>query len=93
VRLRRKCGWISSKVPVSIILPSVLWSLTFLLYLGLGDEGKRVLEEFSGTPPTEHTDVTDSNLNVENEQLWETLGQEGVAQGFIDDIQGLLDGK
>ena len=39
------------------------------------------------------TDGADSEPTAEGEQLWEILGQEGTAQGFIDDIQGLLNGK
>jgi len=62
-------------------------------YLGLGEEGKRVLGEFSGAPLTEPIDTTDPEPGVEDGESWETLGQEGVAQGFIDDIQGMLDGK
>jgi hypothetical protein len=67
--------------------------LYLLLYLGLGDDGKRVLEEFGDTSSIGPANIADSEPTVEDEGLWETLGQEGVAQGFIDDIQGLLDGK
>jgi hypothetical protein len=63
------------------------------LYSGLGDEGKRLLEEFGGTPHTETIDTSDPALPAGDEQPWETLGQEGIAQGFVDDIQGLLNGK
>ena len=69
------------------------YSIRIFLYVGLGDEGKRVLEEFSDTLQTEPIMAADSEPPTENEQLWETLGQEGVAQGFIDDIQELLNGK
>ena len=66
-----------------------------LLHSGLGDEGKRLLEEFSGTPHIEHIDTPDPvpPAGDEDEQFWETMGQEGRAQGFINDIQGLLHGK
>ena len=64
-----------------------------LFYLGLGDEGKQVLAEFGGTPQTESINIADSGPTVGDEQSWETLEQEGIALGFIDDIQGLLDGK
>jgi hypothetical protein len=64
-----------------------------MLYLGLGDQGKRLLEEFGGSPSTESINATDPKPTVKDEQTWEVLGQGGVAQGFIDDIQGLLDGK
>ena len=64
-----------------------------MMYSGLGDEGKRLLDEFSGTTSIEPIDTVDSEPQAMNEQPWEILGQEGIAQGFINDIQGLLDGK
>ena len=39
-----------------------------LFYLGLGDEGKQVLEEFVGTPQTESIDIADSGPTVGDEQ-------------------------
>lgn len=66
--------------------------MTLNCILGLGDEGKQVLEEFSGTPHIESIMTADSEPAAEDEQPWETLGQ-GVTQGFIDDIQELLNGK
>jgi len=67
--------------------------IIFILYLGLGDEGKRVLEEFCGAVPSEPTTTGDSEPLAEDAGLWETLEQEGTSQGFIDDIQGLLNGR
>lgn len=64
-----------------------------ILYLGLGDEGRRVLEEFCGAAPSEPTTAGDSELTAEDAGLWEILEQEGTTQGFIDDIQSLLDGR
>ena len=66
-----------------------------LLHSGLEDEGKQLLKEFSGMPHIEHIDAPDPGppAGDEDEQFWETVGQEGMAQGFIDDIQGLLHGK
>jgi hypothetical protein len=64
-----------------------------IFYIGLGDEGKRLLEEFGGAPSTGPADTADSSPTVEDQEPWVALGQEGVAHGSIDDIQGLLDGK
>lgn len=64
-----------------------------LLCLGLGEEGKRALEEFHGAAPPGPTDAADLEPVVEDTELWETLEQEGTTQGFIDDIQGLLNGR
>jgi len=73
------------------------WSKQYIviliLYLGLGDEGRRVLEEFCGAAPSEPTAAGDPEPIAEDAGLWETLEQEGTTQGFIDDIQGLLDGR
>ena len=52
-----------------------------------------MLEEYGGTPHLEHVDPIDPEQPVQDEQQWRALEQEGVAQGFIEDIQGLLDGK
>jgi len=38
-------------------------------------------------------DTADPQPITEDGQLWEALEQEGTTQGFIDDIQGLLNGK
>lgn len=59
---------------------------------GLGDEGKRVLEEFCGAEPSIAVDMADPEPMPENEDVWKVLEEEGTTQGFIDDIQGLLDG-
>lgn len=68
--------------------------LTYILiYPGLGDEGKRVLGEFSGTAHEESIDTADPEPTGEAGQVWEVLEQEGTAQGFLDDIQGILNGK
>ena len=94
MRLPQKYRQTSSKVSYGqLFSPSTWHSIIFLLYLGLGEEGKRVLGEFSGTTHTEPMDAGDPEPMVEDAQLWEALGQEGTTQGFIDDIQGLLDGK
>ena len=53
---------------------------------------KQALEEYSDTLQMEPIVATDSESTME-EQPWEILEQEGVAQGFIDDIQELLNGK
>ena len=52
-----------------------------------------MLEEFSGTVPSAPVDAVDPGPAPEDGGVWETLEQEGTAQGFIDDIQGLLDGR
>jgi hypothetical protein len=44
-------------------------------------------------PHVESANPSDSGPPMEDEQPWETLGQEGIAQGFVDDVQGLLNGK
>ena len=64
-----------------------------LFYIGLGEEGKQLLEEFSDTPHAAPDATADSEPGTENEQPWETLVEGGVAQGFIDDIRELLDGR
>lgn len=70
------------------------YSIAFLPYPGLGDEGKCILGEFSDTLDTEPIVATDPEPAADDGQLWETLGQEGVAQqGFINDIQELLNRK
>ena len=74
--------------------PCRLWNSTHLhlcCILGLTVDEKRVLEEFSGHPDTLLDDVVDS-VALEGD-AWQDLGQEGISQGFIDDIQGLLEGK
>jgi hypothetical protein len=59
---------------------------------GLGDKSQRVLSEFNGSsliePPPSSTEP-----GLDDAQDWETLNQDGVTQGFLDDIQGLLSGK
>ena len=68
--------------------------LMILLHLALGDEGKRVLEEFGGTSSsTEPINDTDPDLPAVDKLPLEALEHENVTAGFIDDIQGLLDGK
>jgi hypothetical protein len=64
-----------------------------MLYPGLGDEGKQILEEFSALPNPEPNHTSDPGPPAEDEQSLGGLGQDGIAQGFIDDIQGLLNGK
>ena len=59
-----------------------------MLYLGHGNEGKWVLEEFSGTSHTGSINTADPEIIIEDKQPWKDLGQEGIAQGFIDNIQG-----
>ena len=68
-------------------------STTFLLYLGLTVDEKRILEEFSGPSDTQQVDVVDPSPAPLEGGVWQDLGQEGLTQGFIDDIQGLLEGK
>lgn len=55
-----------------------------LLYPGLGDEGKRVLGEFSDGAHMEPIDSADPEPMGESGQVWETLEQEGTTQGFLD---------
>lgn len=52
-----------------------------------------MLDEFSGTSSTQPTDATDPGPVASDDGPWEDLGQEGIAQGFVDDIQGILEGK
>ena len=66
-------------------------NLTFTL--GLAAESRRMLEEFSKMMPAEPIDTADSQPIQEDKQSWTALEQEGIAQGFIDDVHGLLGGK
>ena len=75
------------------LYPVLLKADPLYLYSGLGDEDKRLLEEFSGVAHTESIETSDFGPSTGDEQPWETLGQEGIAQGFIDNVQGLLNGK
>ena len=52
-----------------------------------------MLGEFGRAVPVELVDIADSQSIQEDEWSLAVLEQEGVAQGFIDDIHGLLDGK
>ena len=93
VRLLQDRVRISSKVSTPVLSNSKRCSTTFLLYLGLSNEDKRVLEEFCGTESSTPTDTTDLEATPEDGGVLKFLEQEGTAQGFIDDIQGLLDGR
>lgn len=64
-----------------------------MLYLGLTSDEKRVLEDFSGTPGPQPADDFDPSPAALEGGPWQDLEQEGVTQGFIDDIEGLLEGK
>jgi len=70
-----------------------LYLNVFSLYLGLTGDEKRALEEFGGIPSTQPVDVDDPSSAVPEGELWDDLGQGTITQGFIDDIQGLLEGK
>jgi hypothetical protein len=43
--------------------------------------------------PADLVDPTDPSSAQEDGHSLATLGQEGLTEGFIDDIQGLLDGR
>ena len=67
--------------------------MSSLSHPGLGTESRRMLEEFGSAAATEPVDTADPQPTREDEQSWVTLEEEGIAQGFIDDIQGLINGK
>ena len=52
-----------------------------------------MLAEFSSTANMGPIDTTDPESMAEDGQIWEALEKEETTQGFIDDIQGLLNGK
>lgn len=63
------------------------------MYLGLTGDEKRLLEEFNGISGTQPGEVADPGPTTLDSEVWEDLEQEGLDRGFIDDIQGLLEGK
>ena len=93
MKLPRKHVQIFSKVTIPALFRSKGCRTEFFRCLGLGDKEKRVLEEFSGTVPSVPVDVADPEPAPEDAEVWKALEEEGTAQGFIDDIQGLLDGR
>ena len=93
MKLPRKHVQIFSKVTIPALFRSKGCWTEFFRCLGLGDKEKRVLEEFSGTVPSVPVDVADPEPAPEDAEVWKALEEEGTAQGFIDDIQGLLDGR
>ena len=96
-RQREAAGKLRSNFLQGMLCPALLKAKValnrVLLYSELGDEGKRLLEEFSGTPHAEPVDTSDPGPPVGDEQPWEALGQEGIAQGLVDDVRGLPNGK
>lgn len=69
------------------------YTTEFLPHLGLTVDEKRVLEEFSGPPNPQPVDNANPSPVEPEGETWQDLRQEGITQGFIDDIQGLLEGK
>jgi hypothetical protein len=51
------------------------------------------LEEFSGPLSAQPVDDVDPSPVALKGEPWQELGQAGITQGFIDDIQGLLEGR
>jgi len=51
------------------------------------------LSEYSGSSLAEPNAGDNTEVGLEDEQDWITLNQDGMAQGFLNDIQGLLEGK